>query len=147
MTVVCPNGHQSDTADYCDQCGAKIGGTPAPNAAPAPKPPATPPVPVAIRSAGPASGPAQAASRRPRLRRRLRCGVPGVRQVRVGDDRFCEGCGYDFTSAQPPVSAIAEGSARSRPGRRSSPPTGTTSTGSPPKAWSFPVTARHGTSC
>jgi len=26
--AICPNGHLSDTADYCDQCGAKIGGRP-----------------------------------------------------------------------------------------------------------------------
>ena len=24
MTVVCPRGHQSETTDYCDQCGAPI---------------------------------------------------------------------------------------------------------------------------
>ena len=112
MTVVCPNGHQSDMADYCDQCGAKIGGTPAPNAAPAPKPPATPPVPrgdpIGGAGVGPGPGgepPAPAAAAAPAA------GCPVCAMVRVGDDRFCEGCGYDFTSAQPPVSAIAEGSA------------------------------------
>jgi len=26
--AICPNGHLSDTSDYCDQCGAKIGGDP-----------------------------------------------------------------------------------------------------------------------
>ena len=28
-TVTCPAGHESDTADYCDTCGAPIGATPA----------------------------------------------------------------------------------------------------------------------
>ena len=26
MSVLCPSGHESDTADYCDQCGAPIAG-------------------------------------------------------------------------------------------------------------------------
>ena len=30
MTVVCPRGHESQTTDYCDQCGALIVGGPSP---------------------------------------------------------------------------------------------------------------------
>jgi FHA domain len=70
MTVVCPNGHSSETTDYCDQCGALII--------------AEPPVevdnldhedtsPAVIREPCP------------------RCHAP-----RSGDDRFCEACGHDF---------------------------------------------------
>ena len=33
-TVACPNGHQSTDPDWCDTCGAKIGGSP-----PSPQPP------------------------------------------------------------------------------------------------------------
>lgn len=70
MTVVCPNGHSSETSDYCDQCGALIA--------------AEPPVedddldhedtsPAVIREPCP------------------RCHAP-----RSGDDQFCEACGFDF---------------------------------------------------
>jgi hypothetical protein len=34
-TYTCPKGHESTEADFCDECGAKIGGAP-PAAAPAP---------------------------------------------------------------------------------------------------------------
>jgi hypothetical protein len=92
MSVACPNGHQSETTDYCDQCGAKIEGAPAPGpppAAPAPPDTALPPAPVAGDELCPL------------------CQAP-----RVGDDRFCEGCGYDYTappSATSSVLAASEG--------------------------------------
>ena len=72
MTTACPNGHQSATADYCDQCGAKIGG--AAERAPA-------------ETAEPAEAPA--ATGEP---------CPVCRAPRVGTDRYCEGCGYDFST-------------------------------------------------
>ena len=40
--AICPNGHLSDTSDYCDQCGAKIGGDPIAPALAAAGPPAAP---------------------------------------------------------------------------------------------------------
>lgn len=82
MSVSCPNGHQSETADYCDQCGARIEGAAPP--APAPSAPASP------------AGPSTPEERCPL------CQLP-----RVGDDRFCEGCGFDFTS---PATVVAPGS-------------------------------------
>src|ERR1041385_7229570 len=33
---VCPRGHQSQSTDYCDECGTPIGGSVPPAAAPAP---------------------------------------------------------------------------------------------------------------
>lgn len=76
MSVVCPSGHRSETADYCDQCGAPIAGATT-----------IPPVveeldtsPSVLREPCPA------------------CGAP-----RSGDDRYCEGCGYDFLSPPPPA--------------------------------------------
>ncbi len=84
MTVTCPNGHESATTDYCDQCGARIEA-----AAPAPTPP---PAPEAVAPEAPAAPtPAPAAQPCPV------CGAP-----RSGDDRFCEGCGYDFTAGTTP---------------------------------------------
>jgi hypothetical protein len=90
VSFTCPNGHQSETDDYCDQCGAKISGagaaaTAAPAAAVAPSP--TPPVneaPAAPAASGDGLCPV--------------CQTP-----RVGDDRFCENCGHDFTA--PPKTA------------------------------------------
>jgi hypothetical protein len=81
-TVVCPNGHQSTTADYCDQCGSKIDGGSPPVAAVAPPPDPTAVSPVAATDPEPAAAPAEVCPS---------CGVG-----RVGTDRFCEDCGYDF---------------------------------------------------
>jgi hypothetical protein len=99
-TYVCPNGHQSATDDYCDLCGAKIG-----RAAPDP----TAQVPV-VPAAPSGEAPAVAAAGEL---------CPACGAARVGSDRFCEGCGYDFvtqaTSAQAAAAvsaATADGEAR-----------------------------------
>jgi hypothetical protein len=80
MSVVCPSGHESETADYCDQCGAPIAG-------------ATRILPTV-----------EEADTSPAARREPcpACGAP-----RSGDDRYCEGCGYDFESP-PPTATIWE---------------------------------------
>jgi len=81
MTVTCPNGHQSATADYCDQCGARIeAAAPAAASEPAPAPSEAP------------------AAEAPAAQSCPVCGAP-----RTGDDRFCEGCGYDFTAGTTPA--------------------------------------------
>ena len=67
MTATCPNGHASATADYCEQCGARIEGA---------------------REAEPAS-----VLRAGRRRRALR--PAAARSARAGE-HFCEACGYDF---------------------------------------------------
>lgn len=94
MSVACPSGHQSETADFCDQCGAKIEGlAAAAEGTPPPVDPATalPDTAGATGAATTAAGPAvEPASLCPV------CGVP-----RVGDGRFCEGCGRDFTAPAP----------------------------------------------
>ena len=74
MSVVCPSGHESETADYCDQCGAPIAG-------------ATRILPTV-----------EEADTSPAARREPcpACGAP-----RSGDDRYCEGYGYDFESPPP----------------------------------------------
>ena len=77
-TYACPKGHASTTDDFCDTCGAKIGGTTAftPGLAPAAPPP----------SRGRAPGP--------------HCGTP-----RAGTGRFCEDCGFDHSTGKVPVMA------------------------------------------
>jgi hypothetical protein len=89
VTAACPNGHQSDTTDYCDQCGAPIAAaSPALASPPAASPPATvlPAVEEIDTSAAELAQPCP------------RCGAP-----RSGDDRYCEECGHDFLA--PPATA------------------------------------------
>jgi hypothetical protein len=80
-TFACPKGHASTTDDFCDTCGAKIGGTAVFSPGVAPAAPAVP-------SGEPCPN----------------CGTP-----RAGAGRFCEDCGFDHstgrvpTLAQPPV--------------------------------------------
>ncbi|MDP2291289.1 MAG: FHA domain-containing protein [Actinomycetota bacterium] len=83
-TVECPSGHQSTDPEWCDTCGAKIGG------AAAVVPPAAPtPAPAAGSSAPP-----------------MAC--PHCSEQNPSDALFCEVCGYDFTTGQAPPSAAAE---------------------------------------
>jgi FHA domain/Double zinc ribbon len=87
MTVTCPEGHESQTADYCDQCGTPIQVPPA--VEPASSDPEEPEE-LGDEDTSPA------ARRDPCPR----CGAP-----RSGDDRFCEACGHDFESPQPEEAA------------------------------------------
>ncbi|BCY12413.1 FHA domain-containing protein [Actinoplanes sp. L3-i22] len=73
-SFTCPNGHASTEADYCDTCGARIGGA---ADAPAPTLVDTPPVPKGEECP--------------------HCGTP-----RAGSARFCEDCGYDHTTGKMP---------------------------------------------
>jgi FHA domain/Double zinc ribbon len=90
-TFLCPKGHASSTDDFCDVCGAKIGGTmviPAVPAAAAVGPP--PPLPTT------APRPASSGTPCPN------CGTP-----RTGNWRFCEDCGFDHTTGKVPVLEVA----------------------------------------
>jgi hypothetical protein len=78
MSAVCPDGHASATADYCDQCGRPIGGAPGQQ---------TEILPVVEEA-----DTSQAALLAP---------CPSCGMQRSGDDRYCETCGYDFSSPQP----------------------------------------------
>ncbi|HZX53967.1 MAG TPA: FHA domain-containing protein [Ilumatobacteraceae bacterium] len=82
--VVCPNGHHSADPEWCDTCGARIGGAPAEAAA------AEPPQPAAAPAA-----PASTA--------RVDC--PNCGLSNEAANLFCEQCGYDFTTGQAPPSA------------------------------------------
>lgn len=88
MSAVCPNGHQSASTDYCDVCGAPIGGQldvggldlgPS-GAAGAPDAGATTTMPAA---AGPQT-------------------CPNCQTVNSSAALFCEACGYDFTTGAMP---------------------------------------------
>lgn len=74
-TYTCPKGHASTTDDFCDTCGAKIGGT---TAVP---PPVASPAPPAAAGGEPCPN----------------CGTP-----RAGTGRFCEDCGFDHSTGKVP---------------------------------------------
>jgi FHA domain len=76
MTPVCPSGHESQTADYCDQCGARIGGG-------------------AVTAVLPVLDELDTS---PSARREP---CPACGAGRSGDDRYCESCGHDFESPVP----------------------------------------------
>jgi hypothetical protein len=84
MTIACPNGHSSATTDYCDQCGAPIVAVRT-----SPEPEATAPPPLGEEAD---TSPARPHDPCPA------CGAP-----RSGDDRYCEGCGHDFSAPLQPA--------------------------------------------
>ena len=82
MSVICPQGHTSESEDYCDICGTPIEAAPA---APAPASPAEP----TGAQASPSTCP--------------HCGSPAAPGA-----LFCENCGYDFTTGTAPQPAVAD---------------------------------------
>lgn len=87
-TVACPNGHDSADPDWCDTCGAKIGGTPA-----------------AVSSPGAAPTEAVPSMRAAPMAPPVTC--PHCNELNPADALFCEVCGYDFTTGQAPVAPAA----------------------------------------
>ncbi|GLW28041.1 FHA domain-containing protein [Actinoplanes regularis] len=77
-SFTCPSGHASTEADYCDTCGAKIGGPPPPLSS----------------SSSEESAPR---TELPKGELCPHCGTP-----RAGSARFCEDCGYDHTTGKLP---------------------------------------------
>jgi hypothetical protein len=117
--AICPNGHLSDTADYCDQCGAKIGGDPSIAAAPAAAATSAPAAPAA-------AGPTRACPA---------CGAPNAE-----GDKFCEVCGYDMALGAPEASAPAEAPApaeEASPGPAAAPSSSPFSTAVPASGRAF----------
>lgn len=93
MTVVCPEGHTSESTDYCDVCG-----TPIPAGAGTAAEPAQPGAGGPSGSAGAAGEPAAAPAGSP-----VTC--PNCGDLSPAGSLFCENCGYDFTTgttAPPP---------------------------------------------
>src|SRR5215207_171220 len=88
----CPKGHASGTDDFCDTCGAKIGGTM----------PITPPVTSMSASQPSASQASTSSVSAPPASTGAEicpnCGTP-----RTGTWRFCEDCGFDHTTGKVPV--------------------------------------------
>jgi hypothetical protein len=87
--VVCPNGHHSGDPEWCDTCGAPIGGA---SSAPAPSAPSAAPASAPAPVAVPATG-------------RVEC--PNCGLSNDAANLFCEQCGYDFTTGQAPPSSTS----------------------------------------
>ncbi|MFF7142481.1 FHA domain-containing protein [Streptomyces nodosus] len=101
----CPNGHQSDSDDWCEVCGHRMAGSVPPPPPPPPAgygfpPPGSPPPPPGMgRPLGhpPAGGPGRASEL-----------CPQCRTPREGSAPFCEECRWNFltntaTSFTPPA--------------------------------------------
>ncbi|MDR1513226.1 MAG: zinc ribbon domain-containing protein, partial [Propionibacteriaceae bacterium] len=79
---ICPDGHDSKTTDFCDQCGMPLpAGAPDPGAG--------------LASPAPAA-PLQAPETCPH------CGAP-----KPWGALFCEACGYDYTTGALPSTDLA----------------------------------------
>jgi hypothetical protein len=91
----CPKGHASTTGDFCDTCGAKIGGT-MPITSPGPS--SVAPAPSA--SSGSSGSRAAATTTGSPATGEIcpNCGTP-----RTGTWRFCEDCGYDHSTGRVPT--------------------------------------------
>lgn len=85
-TTTCPNGHPTESSDYCDTCGAPIGEAPPPDASSSSSAPDLPAP----------SGATSSATTQP---------CPNCELVNTSDALFCEGCGYDFTTGTMPRQA------------------------------------------
>ena len=95
MSVTCPQGHTSETDDFCDVCGEPIaaGADPAAASAASGSPASTPPPSsLTLDPPAPAATPAPAAAQE--------CANCG--EQNPADALFCESCGYDFTTGQVP---------------------------------------------
>jgi hypothetical protein len=108
MTLVCPNGHQSEAADFCDTCGAKIDVA------------AQPAVTGTGAAAAPgAGGPAGASTGGSSELACPHCGVENL-----PGSLFCEACGYDFTTGAMPRGVEPPESTTAAPDPATAVPTG-----------------------
>jgi hypothetical protein len=94
MTSQCPQGHASETDDYCDVCGEPIAGA-APTPAPAPAAPISAPSP-----------PKSSLELDPPLPSEPGVPCPNCGDNNPPDSLFCEACGYDFTTGQLPATPV-----------------------------------------
>jgi hypothetical protein len=96
MTVQCPNGHASNTDDFCDVCGEPIKGAPPASPLSPPRAPAAPASELSLDT--PVTG---ATAPGPPI------ACPNCGDENPHDSLFCEACGYDFTTGQLPPAAAS----------------------------------------
>jgi hypothetical protein len=103
VSARCPEGHLSESLDYCDVCGAPMGAA-APDAGGSGG--------EAVGGAavgGAASGPGLPEPSQTPSAATQTC--PHCGAANVPDALFCEACGYDFTTGTPPMGSDPEPSA------------------------------------
>jgi FHA domain len=104
-TRTCPNGHPSQSSDYCDVCGAPMDQSPAPDAGnPQGSTPAAAAGPEGQQvpdGAAPGAPQTPAGSGAPAST----APCPNCALVNTPDALFCESCGYDFTTGTMPREA------------------------------------------
>jgi hypothetical protein len=124
----CPDGHQSQSGDWCDVCGAPISAGTGPNAAPIPATPAP----------TPATGPASAVNPLPPPAAGTR-DCPSCQDQNPADALFCESCGLDFATGEAPSNPLVLEPPASRKPASSAPATVQRATGklsaAAPVAW------------
>jgi FHA domain len=123
VSYTCPDGHSSESADYCDVCGAPI--APAAASAAGASPPAAAASPAANSPAQPAPATTGSALDLDAATPERPC--PHCGGQNAPDALFCEDCGYDFTTGQLPREAPA--------GPAASPPTPPAPAAAPPVEW------------
>jgi FHA domain/Double zinc ribbon len=96
MSVRCPDGHSSESTDYCDTCGLPIEAAPSSALDLGPASTVPPPVDSPNGSSAGSPGPDE----KP---------CPNCSAVVPGGDLFCEVCGYDFTTGALPAPVTAPG--------------------------------------
>lgn len=135
--ALCPNGHLSDTDDYCDQCGAKIGGE-ATNPAVSPPARAGTADPSAATALSAATGPEAAAPEAPPVGHVPcpACGAPNV-----DGDRFCEACGYDMTLGAPAAPPSPPAAPSASPSPEAAPSAASAAAPVPAASWTVEVRA------
>jgi hypothetical protein len=89
MSVRCPDGHLSESTDYCDVCGLPIEAASSP-----------PPLPTSSLDLAPTTPVPTAGGMTSREK-----SCPNCQSVVPADDLFCEVCGYDFTTDTAPPTA------------------------------------------
>lgn len=95
MSTTCPNGHLSETIDYCDRCGKPLENrSAAPPASINPPTPASPPAHYTEVEVSPDTKPSVPVEP-----------CPDCQTPRVGSDKFCEGCGYNFATSESAASS------------------------------------------
>ena len=103
-TYTCPDGHTSSAGDYCDVCGAPIGGPPRATGGPMPTGGPVPPggavqAPAGMLDLGPGGPPTMPA---PTLGAPTDRTCPNCGASNLPGALYCEDCGYDFTTGQLP---------------------------------------------
>lgn len=119
MSAVCPNGHTSESEDYCDTCGSPIDTTAGPNAGDlraalegAANGAGVRGIPgggSSLDLSAPAPTPAVPAPAEPAAPSQLEC--PNCHTENADGALFCEACGYDFTTGAMPRGTAAEAAA------------------------------------